>query len=76
MSDSARQSGIVRVMHDRDHPYTTINPTFTTDARLTWAARGLLIYLLAKPDNWKVQVKDLVKQAPNAAMLSIVSSKT
>ena len=29
------------------------------DERLSWAARGLLGYLLSKPDDWKVLVNDL-----------------
>ena len=30
--------------------------------RLSWAARGLLAYLLSRPNNWEVLVKDLVKR--------------
>lgn len=29
------------------------------DGRLSWAARGLLVYLLGKPDHWKVSVAHL-----------------
>ncbi len=32
------------------------------DVRLSWAARGLLGYLLSKPDDWKVLVNDLRKR--------------
>jgi len=32
------------------------------DERLSWAARGLLAYLLSKPDDWKVLVNDLRKR--------------
>ena len=32
------------------------------DERLSWAARGLLGYLLSKPDDWKVLVNDLRKR--------------
>lgn len=32
------------------------------DERLSWAARGLLVYLLGKPDNWRVSVDHLRKQ--------------
>lgn len=42
-------------------------PTATIDDdRLSWEARGLLIYLLSKPDHWKVQVKDLINRTKNA----------
>jgi hypothetical protein len=32
------------------------------DGRLSWAARGLLGYLLSRPDDWKVLVNDLRKR--------------
>jgi hypothetical protein len=36
------------------------------DRRLSWAARGLLVYLLSKPDNWFIQIKDLLNQTMGA----------
>lgn len=63
MKKSTPQSGIIRVEKDRTHPYKTINTSFATDERLTWGARGLLVYLLSKPDDWKVMVPDLIKQS-------------
>lgn len=30
---------------------------------LSWAARGLMLYLLGKPDNWKISVQHLMKEA-------------
>lgn len=35
------------------------------DDRLSWKARGLLAYLLSKPDNWEVMIAHLVKQGPD-----------
>jgi hypothetical protein len=32
------------------------------DSRLSWAGRGLLVYLLGKPDGWQVQVEHLIRQ--------------
>ena len=32
------------------------------DSRLSWAARGVLTYLLSRPDNWRVLVKDLQRR--------------
>ncbi len=32
------------------------------DTRLSWAARGMLAYLLSRPDNWEVRVKDLQRR--------------
>ena len=43
--------------------YVTINNSVFTDSRLSWKAKGLMGYLLSRPDNWKVIVGDLVKQS-------------
>lgn len=37
-----------------------------SDPRLGWAARGLLAYLLTKPDDWKVSAEHLKKQTTDA----------
>jgi len=34
----------------------------TDDSRLSWEARGLLQYILAKPDDWTVRTTDLINQ--------------
>lgn len=52
---------IIRVQHDRAHPYVVSSRALPEDARLSWAARGLLWYLLAKPDNWQVMFGDLLR---------------
>lgn len=36
------------------------------DKRLSWAGRGMLVYLLSKPDHWRVQIKDLINQTKEA----------
>ncbi|KWO21401.1 hypothetical protein [Burkholderia ubonensis] len=36
------------------------------DRRLSWAARGLLICLLGKPDHWEVSVVNLVNETANS----------
>lgn len=41
-------------------------PTATIeDDRLSWEARGLLVYLLQKPDNWNANVKRLIERTQN-----------
>lgn len=55
-------SGIVRVVKNRD--YSVINNTGLRDVRLSFGARGVLAYLLTKPDNWQMQVEDLIRQSP------------
>lgn len=45
----------------------TIMPNATlNDSRLSWEAKGMLAYLISKPDHWQVRVSHLVKESPNA----------
>lgn len=62
--NGSTESGIIRVEHDSEHPYKTINTSFANDERLSWGARGILTYLLSKPNDWVMTVKDLINQSP------------
>ena len=46
----------------RRHRFVIIEQQPIEDTRLSWAARGLLSYLLSRPDDWKVLVNDLRKR--------------
>ena len=35
------------------------------DCSLSWAARGLLAYLISLPDNWEVHLRDLIVRSRN-----------
>lgn len=37
------------------------------DGRLSWAARGMLIYLLGKPDHWKVSITNLRNETADSS---------
>lgn len=39
--------------------FYVLDKSISEDTRLTWAARGLLIFLLGKPDHWEVSIKNL-----------------
>lgn len=45
-----------------DTRFYTVSKDLSEDKRLSWAARGMLIFLLGKPDNWEVSVAHLIKQ--------------
>ena len=53
---------IVRVRKDANY-FAASNEPFN-DAGLSWEARGLMGYLLSKPDNWKINIADLEKKGP------------
>ena len=46
----------------RRHRFLIVDQAAVEDTRLSWAARGLLAYLLSRPDDWKVLVNDLKKR--------------
>jgi hypothetical protein len=53
------QINIIRVEHSKENPYFMMNRDTAQDDSLTWEARGVLAYLLSKPDDWQVMVVDL-----------------
>ena len=53
---------IIRVRKDARY-FTASNEPFN-DRRLSWEARGLMGYLLSKPDSWEVNMIDLSKNGP------------
>ena len=54
---SYTRATIVREPHAGN--YTCIDNATLQDRDLSWEARGILAYILSKPDGWKVQIKDL-----------------
>lgn len=54
--------GIVRVNKSEKY-FVASNEPFN-DERLSWEARGVMGYLLSKPDGWEIKEKDLIKKGP------------
>jgi hypothetical protein len=44
-----------------------LDKSISEDKRLGWAARGFLIYLLGKPDHWKVSIQALVNETSDSS---------
>lgn len=57
--------GIIRVKKGRGAAryFVAANEPFTNRA-VSWEARGLLAYLLSRPDGWTIQNADLLRQGP------------
>jgi len=51
---------IYRVVKNKNNPYVQINKTCLEDTRLSWKAKGLLSYMLSRPDDWVFHRKELV----------------
>ena len=56
-----KENSIIRTVKNKDNPYVMINKLGIQDPNLTWAAKGLLAYLLSQPDDWSIYVKELIK---------------
>lgn len=50
---------IIRVQHDKNNPYVIINKGFLEDKSISLKAKGIMAYLLSKPDNWQVYISDI-----------------
>ena len=51
---------ILRTNKNKDNPFVMIDKGVFEDSRISWAAKGLMGYLLSKPDGWIVRVGDLM----------------
>jgi len=45
------------------YTYVVLDKMFIDTPGLSWKAKGLLAYLLARPDNWEIRESDLVAHA-------------
>jgi hypothetical protein len=45
------------------HSYTQINNSVAENTLLSWKAKGLLLYMMSRPDGWEMNKTDLVKRA-------------
>jgi hypothetical protein len=59
-----RESTIFRVVKNKDNPYVMIDRRPIDNPKLSFKAKGILTYLLSRPDGWEVSVTDLVNHSP------------
>lgn len=53
----------------RPRRYTVVDNETIENENLTWEARGLLVYLLSKPDSWRINRDHLATQARNGVAM-------
>ena len=61
LSNERDKRTIFRVSKNKDNPYVQINKTCLNDPSLSLKAKGLLSYLLSKPDDWVVHRSEVLK---------------
>jgi len=54
---------IMRVRKNRDNPFVMMDKRIFANTSLSWKAKGILGYLLSKPDDWVIRISDLIKQS-------------
>lgn len=48
---------------NKNKNYSVINNEFLNDNRLSWKAKGILTWLLSRPDNWQPKLIDMQKRS-------------
>lgn len=57
-----KQTTIIRAPRDKEHPYFSLRRKTAQDTRLSFEARGALVYLLSRPGNWDINLADLQRE--------------
>jgi hypothetical protein len=45
------------------HSYTQINNSVAENSTLSWKAKGILLYMMSRPDGWEMNKTDLINRA-------------
>mgnify|MGYP006889527210 CR=1 FL=1 len=64
--------GVVKT-HRKKHNFSIIDNSGANDEELSYKAKGILWYLLTKPEDWKVSMKDIEKRSPKEGRDAIAS---
>lgn len=59
--DTVTDKSIIRVKKKSN--YAVIDKTFLEDKELSWKAKGIMTFMLSKPDNWTFYLKELIKHS-------------
>jgi predicted transcriptional regulator len=51
---------IFRVSKNKENPYVMVSKAWINDKNISAKAKGILLYLLSKPDDWKIYESDIV----------------
>jgi len=54
---------IFRTIKNKENPYSIIPNAIINNPNLSYKAKGILIYLISKPDGWEVKLEDIAKHS-------------
>jgi hypothetical protein len=57
---------IFRKPKDRQNPFVRADKGFINDSTISFKAKGIMIYLLSKPDHWVLRHSDLKNKATDS----------
>lgn len=66
---------IIRVEKNKDNPFVMIDRRPLEKPYMSWKAKGLLAYLLSRPDNWSINFGDLVKRSTDGEYATRAAAK-
>jgi DnaD/phage-associated family protein len=58
-----RPATIFRTVKSTDNPYVVIDRRPVDNKGLSWKAKGILTYLMSRPDGWEVSIADLTNRS-------------
>lgn len=64
----------------RENPFVQLDKFFLSDENLTFEAKGILAYVLSKPDTWTIRKQDMIKRSKSgktrieSAMLELMAN--
>lgn len=53
---------IIRVVHNKENPYVTLNKEITKDLDLSYQALGMYFLAFSRPDDWEFNISELSKR--------------
>ncbi len=63
MNHTPDNKTIYRIIKNPENPYVMVDKRFVNNPNLSWKAKGILLYLLSKPDDWEIYESDIEKHA-------------
>jgi len=66
---------IIRVEKNKDNPFVMMDRRALEKPYMSWKAKGLLAYLLSRPDNWTVNFGDLIKRSTDGEHATRAAAK-
>jgi hypothetical protein len=60
-----RNQTIFRIIKNAENPFVMMDKRALMDPALTYKAKGILAYLLSRPDNWTININDVINHSPD-----------